>query len=143
MVCVIIAEWGIRATIRGELMSDFEKSINASDLIDWIMCAFPDWCVGDVREIVDHVNEMPSAQPDLSSYSDKLWRNAYERGKAEAQAEIIRCRDCRHCKDITSIHGECESAEMWDSLFGEVTEVEAIEVHKDHYCGYAERRTDG
>ena len=43
-------------------MSDFEKSINASDLIDWIMCAFPDWCVGDVRAIVDHVNEMPSAQ---------------------------------------------------------------------------------
>ena len=27
----------------------------------------------------------PSAQPDLSSYSDKLWRAAYERGKAEAQ----------------------------------------------------------
>ena len=44
------------------MMSDFEKSINASDLIDWIMCAFPDWCVGDVRAIVDHVNEMPSAQ---------------------------------------------------------------------------------
>ena len=45
-------------------MSDFDKSINASDLIDWIMCAFPDWCVGDVRAIVDHVNEMPSAQPE-------------------------------------------------------------------------------
>jgi hypothetical protein len=34
-------------------------------------------------------------QPDLSSYSDKLWRNAYERGKAEAQAEIVRCKDCK------------------------------------------------
>ena len=45
-------------------MSDFDKRINASDLIDWIMCAFPDWCVGDVREIVDHVNEMPSAQAE-------------------------------------------------------------------------------
>lgn len=53
-------------------MSDFEKSINASDLIEWIMCAFPDWCVGGVREIVDHIEEMPSAQP-----------------------EIIRCKDCR------------------------------------------------
>lgn len=55
-------------------MSDFEKSINASDLIEWIMCAFPDWCVGDVRRIVDHVNEMPSAQP-----------------------EIIYCKDCKYC----------------------------------------------
>ena len=31
------------------------------------------------------LKELPSAQPDLSSYSDKLWRAAYERGKAEAQ----------------------------------------------------------
>jgi hypothetical protein len=59
-----------------------------------------------------------------------------------AQPNVIHCKDCRYYKDITSIHGECESADMWRSLFGEVTEVEAIEVHKDHYCGYAERRTD-
>ena len=59
-----------------------------------------------------------------------------------AQPEIVRCKDCRYFKDITSIHGECECADMWQSLFGEVTEVEAIEVHKDHYCGYAERKTD-
>lgn len=45
-------------------MSDFEKSINASDLIDWIMCAFPDWCEGTVRAIVDHINEMAPAQPE-------------------------------------------------------------------------------
>ena len=31
------------------------------------------------------LKKLPSAQPDLSSYSDKLWRAAYERGKAEAQ----------------------------------------------------------
>ena len=34
----------------------------------------------------------PSAQPDLSSYSDKLWRAAYERGKAEAQPRRLRGR---------------------------------------------------
>lgn len=27
----------------------------------------------------------PAAQPDMSEYSDKLWKNAYERGKKEAQ----------------------------------------------------------
>lgn len=45
-------------------MSDFEKLIYASDLIGWIMEAYPDWCVGDVRSIVDHVEDMPSAQPE-------------------------------------------------------------------------------
>ena len=34
---------------------------------------------------IEFVNDLPAAQPDLSSYSDKLWRAAYERGKAEAQ----------------------------------------------------------
>ena len=33
------------------------------------------------------VEALPSAQPDLSEYSDKLWKNAYERGKAEAEAD--------------------------------------------------------
>ena len=42
------------------------------------------WC-GGILEALDAVKDLPSAQPDLSEYSDKLWRNAYERGKAEAQ----------------------------------------------------------
>ena len=71
-------------------MSDFEKSINASDLIDWIMCAFPDWCVGDVRAIVDHVNEMPSAQP-----------------------EIIRCRECKH-RDPEDKKCDCGHDIVWN-----------------------------
>lgn len=33
------------------------------------------------------IEALPSAQPDLSGYSDKLWKAAYERGKAEALAE--------------------------------------------------------
>lgn len=31
--------------------------------------------------------QLPSVQPDLSEYSDKLWKSAYERGKAEAEAD--------------------------------------------------------
>jgi hypothetical protein len=38
-----------------------------------------------------YVKELPSA--DLSEYSDKLWRNAYERGKAEAQQRWIPCSE--------------------------------------------------
>ena len=41
---------------------------------------------------IDSLKALPSAQPDLSSYSDKLWRAAYERGKAEAQPQRMRGR---------------------------------------------------
>jgi len=68
-------------------MSDFEKLINASDLIDWIIEIDPEWCIGTVRSIVDHIEEMPSAQP-----------------------EIVRCRECRHW-DTGKNCGYCD---IWD-----------------------------
>lgn len=37
----------------------------------------------NVVDCVRRIKELPSADTDLSGYSDKLWRNAYERGKAE------------------------------------------------------------
>ena len=40
-----------------------------------------------LTEVRDRLKALPSAQPDLSEYSDKLWRNAYERGKADAKPE--------------------------------------------------------
>ena len=49
--------------------------------------------------IADHLRAEirdSTVEPDLSSYSDKLWRNAYERGKAEAEEKIIYCKDCVH-----------------------------------------------
>lgn len=36
---------------------------------------------------------LPSAQPDMSEYSDKLWKAAYERGRAEAQQRWIPCSE--------------------------------------------------
>jgi hypothetical protein len=50
---------------------------------------------GDIAIPLIDIEHAPTIEPDLSSYSDKLWRNAYERGKAEAEAEIIRCKDCK------------------------------------------------
>lgn len=94
------------------------------------------------------LENLPSAQPDLSGYSDKLWKAAYERGKAEAQAEIVRCKDCKHWRQQTNYQGVllsfgfCESDAMWCSLYGEITEVAHIDTDDDFYCGYAERRTD-
>ena len=58
-------------------MSDFEKLITASDLIEWIMETFPDWCVGAVRSIVDHVEALPSAQPEDKCSECDAW-NKYK-----------------------------------------------------------------
>ena len=39
---------------------------------------YPSWYAAQIEGL-------PPAQVDLSEYSDKLWKSAYERGKAEAQ----------------------------------------------------------
>lgn len=69
-----------------------------------------------------------SAQPDLSEYSDKLWRSAYERGKREAQPEIIYCKDCKYL-DIQGTYGECGKG-----ILGIV--------NRDDFCSRAERREE-
>ena len=43
------------------------------------------------------LQKLPSVQPDLSDYSDRLWKAAYERGRAEAM-QWIPCSECgRKC----------------------------------------------
>ena len=70
------------------------------------------------------VVDIPSA--DLSSYSDKLYALAYERGKADAQAEVIRCKDCkRYGKENCFIKIQM----LW-------------ELKSDDYCSQAERKED-
>lgn len=65
-----------------------------------------------------------------------------------AEPNVIRCKDCKHWRQQTNYQGVllsfgfCESEEMWRSLYGETYEVEHIDTDDDHYCGYAERRTD-
>ena len=39
------------------------------------------------------LRERFQSQPDMSGYSDKLWKAAYERGKAEAQQRWIPCSE--------------------------------------------------
>ena len=50
----------------------------------------------DTKSIVDALERMPSVDIDLSGFSDKLWKAAYERGKAE----VVRCKDCKWFNDI-------------------------------------------
>ena len=79
---------------------------------------------GDLAEIT--LAGLPSVQEDidLSAYSDKLWRAAYERGKKEAQPEVIRCKDCK-----------------WKEG-SECVRFADIRPFPTDFCSRAERRTD-
>lgn len=77
------------------------------------------------QEDINAINALPSAQPDLSEYSDKLWRAAYERGKKDAQADIIRCKDCKKRE-------HCRTTNTW-----------AVAPSDNWFCADGERREDG
>ena len=47
----------------------------------------------DANDVGSVLASLPSVQPDMSEYSDKLWKKAYERGKAEAQQRWIPCSE--------------------------------------------------
>ena len=58
------------------------------------------------------IKELPSAQPELSEYSDKLWKKAYERGKAEAQQRWIPCSE-RLPEEEDSIFARYYGTDRW------------------------------
>ena len=100
----------------------------AIDSICRTVCDNPEICESPCDEI-KVLEIMPSAQPDISEYSDKLWKAAYERGKAEAQAEIVRCKDCKQFRRWIDT----------DICFCDITE---SEMSDNDFCSKAERITD-
>ena len=85
---------------------------------------------GGVSAAIDIIIAVPPTQPDLSGYSDKLWKAAYERGKAEAHDEIVRCKECRH-RDPEDHKCDCGHDIIWQ-----------LPRDDKWYCADAERRTD-
>lgn len=80
-----------------------------SDLIDRHILADMVDSNGNVHW--EDIANMPSTQPDLSEYSDKLWKAAYERGKAEAQLKIIRCSQCEYAVCLKDDERFCRARE--------------------------------
>ena len=105
----------IEGQVRRMPRTEFERAINASDLQEWIMEAFPDWCKGDVRLIYDHIDDMPSAQP-----------------------EIIRCTECKHYREYDSEY--VENAVVVQCMADRYPISETIP--DGWFCAGAERRTD-
>lgn len=51
----------------------------------------------DMQYVKDIIDNAPTID-DLSEYSDKLWKKAYERGKAEARPQGVNCSHCDYFK---------------------------------------------
>ena len=100
-------------------MDDF---ISRQDAIDAMKSISDSICE---QRAIDALCELPSAQPDLSGYSSRLWKAAYERGKAEAQPEIIHCGECKYYHDS-------------DGCFFSTATTGA-----DGFCHWAERKEGG
>lgn len=82
------------------------------------------------KHILDLIDNAPTVNTDLSKYSDKLWKEAYERGMNERphgewikeDAEHLkgwyRCSECgRRVEDLTDdviIHAGCEDYTIAD-----------------------------
>ena len=101
-------------------LSDFVRASNNSDF-----ARTPTW-----NDAVSLVGSMPPAQPDLSGYSSRLWKAAYERGKADAQPDIIHCGECKH-RDPEDKKCDCGHDILWQ-----------LPRDDEWYCADAERRTD-
>ena len=78
-----------------------EKLINASDLIEWIMETYPDWCVYPIRGVVDKINEMPSKdiQDSRFGYWIESGYDEYDYTCSECGKPCVGCMDrfCRWC----------------------------------------------
>lgn len=78
----------------------FDKAINQSDLKEWIMETFPDWCEGDVRLIMNHMNEMPSVtpqEPRIGHWKEVYAETDYRNGWIE-----FSCENCEYQHGLES-----------------------------------------
>lgn len=80
-----------------EALMEFDKKLRK---INWYQYPYIEHECRGVDKAIVKIASLPSAQPDLSGYSDKLWRNAYERGKAEAQPERKKGKWIKHIDDL-------------------------------------------
>lgn len=104
--------------------------INKKDALKW--CHEEEWHTPDERwrpesEYGEYIKALPTVNIDLSAYSDKLWKLAYERGKTEREkGEWVneRCSVCGARKPRSEI-----------KYNGEVVWAEPNEVNFCPHCG--------
>ena len=77
-----------------------------------------------IEEAMNRFLNLPTFDTDISEYSDRLWKLAYERGQKEG---VIRCKDCEYY----SLKNGQHTCYLGNGIGSD-----------DAFCSYAERRTD-
>ena len=90
-----------------------------TDAIDVLKRNYPASCFEDLCEAVDIAIKALSADTDYFEFTERLYKEAYERGKAEAQREYVNgyakeytIEQMNQARYIGFIEGE-ESAQRW------------------------------
>lgn len=120
-----------------------EKGKTMDDLIsrEQALDAIHDWKPSDVFDEFNPTTAftiicaLPSANPDLSGYSDRLWKSAYDRGYERCKQDAIEAVDvkCLHrgiVKGIQEIIEDLPSAQP-DNRLTEIAEL--VEGAIDHF----------
>lgn len=66
-------------------------------------------------------------------YDRDQYNKGYMDGRADARAEIVRCKDCKHWWKENELCAHPKCCESWMCV---------VEAQKDHFCAYGERRCD-
>ena len=68
------------------------------------------------KDVIEkEINAIPSADTDISEYSDRLWKNAYERGKADRpHGEWIEHKWAEEVEGLLISNYECSECHSWE-----------------------------
>ena len=93
---------------------------------------------GEQMDLIEELKTLPSAQPYTEAEIQKMQeleqaelQKAYECGRASAQPEIIRCKECKHHS-----HDAGYGYDWCNRTSG------VFRVKPEDFCSRAERRTD-
>ena len=68
---------------------------------------------------------------DEHTATELAYKNGYEKGYADAKAELVRCKDCKHI-----MHSAIYKKLFCTNIYG----LRDICISKDDFCSYGERR---
>ena len=74
----------------------------------------PFYYKGGIQKVIETIEQMPPSN-NWECYSDRLWKNAYERGKAEAEPKWIPCEE--RLPDSIDVL-VCHEDEIWIDWLG-------------------------
>ena len=129
---------GGRATLE---LVEVDEAFTFTDLYYTVICTkcglrkgrygipkFPEFCEA---EDTDAKMTAVAEWNRREEHSGGVYTDGYIEQSPSAQPDIIRCRDCKYCEHWYADKGRCF---LWHEG--------GIDVFKDGFCNYAERRTD-